>query len=96
MGDSAGSCSDSETITVDTRSAYAEDMPPPSNQAQGLQWRKRRRSQVSVDDTAGVAAATVRIKALKEQIEKKKKEQEYQILLRVEKELQEELADLGE
>lgn len=72
--------------------AYAESMPPPSNQAQGLQLRKRHRSQVS-GDAASVTNVAARVNALEQCVLKAREEKE-RMLLQREVELQKELDEL--
>ena len=87
--------SESDTITVDTRSAYGGSMPPPSNQAQGQLVRKRGQSQISTSNIEDIESIKARVEALKEQVTRKKKAKNYQSLLRIEKQLQIELAELS-
>lgn len=95
LDDSISELSESDTIEVDTRSTYSGYMPPPSNYTQGQLLRKRRQSQTSINSIIDTQGVESRVKALREQIRTKKKEQELQALLRVEKELQIELANLS-
>jgi hypothetical protein len=79
---------ESDTITVDTRTVYAEHMPPPSNQQQGQLSRKRQASQISTDDLI-----EDRVNALKERIIKAKEAKRLR-LLDQEQELLRELVEL--
>jgi hypothetical protein len=72
--------------------AYAESMPPPSNQAYGLQQQKRHRSQVS-DNAASVTNVAARVNALEQRVLKARAEKE-RMLLQREAELQKELDEL--
>lgn len=95
VSDSEDDVSESDTITVDARLAYGGSMPPPSNQAQGQLSRKRGQSQISTSNIEDIRSVEVRVHALREQVAKKKKAKEYQSLLRIEKQLQIELAELS-
>lgn len=95
VSDSEDGISESDTITVDIRSVYSSSMPLPSNQAQGQFSRKRGQSQISTSNIEDIGSVELRLHTLREQIAKKKKAKEYQSLLRIEKELQIELAELS-
>lgn len=81
-----------DSIYPGSSQAYAESILPPSNQAQGLQMRKRHRSQVS-GDAASVTNVAARVNALEQRVLKAREEKE-RMLLQREAELQKELNEL--
>ena len=80
--------SESDTITVDTRSVYTEHMPPPSNQEHANRLRKRQACQISAEEPV-----EERVSALRERVVKAKEVKRLR-LLNQEQELIRELAEL--
>ena len=81
--------SESDTITVDTRSVYTEHMPPPSNQDQDNQQRKRQAHEISI-----IQAVENRVSVLRERVQRAKEAKRQKRLLDEEQMLIRELEEL--